>query len=63
MRGPQNTYKVARNRGNERSENVSVAYNFVIKERSPIEFVSAEFVTELLSHVACAEEKSWLSQS
>jgi hypothetical protein len=48
MRGPQITYKVARNRGSERSENVSVAYNFVIQERTPIQFISAAFVTELL---------------
>jgi hypothetical protein len=49
MRGPQNTYKTARNRGNEWLENVSVAYSLVIKERTPIEFISAAFVTELLS--------------
>jgi len=59
MRGGRNTYKMARNRENERLENVSVAYNFVIKERTPIEFISAAFVTKLLSLVASTEAKSW----
>lgn len=39
-------------------ENVSLAYKFVIKERTPIEFISAAFVTELLSLVVSAEAKS-----
>lgn len=46
MRGPQNTYEMERKRGKERLENISVAFNFVIKERTPIEFMSAAFVTE-----------------
>jgi hypothetical protein len=41
-------------------ENVSVAYHFVIKERTTIELISAAFVTELLSLVVSAEAKSWL---
>jgi hypothetical protein len=36
MLGGQNTYKMAKNRENERLEIVSVAYNFVIKERNQL---------------------------
>jgi hypothetical protein len=61
MRGPQNTYTMARNRKNERLEDVSMAYNFIIKKRRTIEIISFEFVTELFSLVASAEAKSWLS--